>query len=165
MVMFPDNARKIHGVLQAVAPDFKLAVIAIGNARSTLAIRDCAGRRRPGGPAGRPHAGRRGRRVPAWRPSPSWACRRGFPTARCAWPCCCAGKVIFMVGLYLGGKRYDVRFETDGRLHPAARRPGRARTPAACRVARLRGAAGSLCREAPYNWFNFYDYWREETLH
>ena len=28
-------------------------------------------------------------------------------------------------------------------------------------VARLE----ALCREAPYNWFNFYDYWREETLH
>ena len=22
-----------------------------------------------------------------------------------------------------------------------------------------------LCREAPYNWFNFYDYWREDSLH
>ena len=40
MVMYPDNARKIHSVLQAVAPDFKLAIIPIGNARSTLAIRD-----------------------------------------------------------------------------------------------------------------------------
>jgi predicted LPLAT superfamily acyltransferase len=23
----------------------------------------------------------------------------------------------------------------------------------------------TLCREAPYNWFNFYDYWREDLVH
>jgi predicted LPLAT superfamily acyltransferase len=40
MVMFPDNARLIQGVLQAVAPDMALEIIAIGRPGSTLAIRD-----------------------------------------------------------------------------------------------------------------------------
>jgi predicted LPLAT superfamily acyltransferase len=90
MVMYPDNARKIHSVLQAVAPDFKLAVIPIGNVRSTLAIRDALddgclvgmlGDRMLGGDAARAGVVK----------CPSSACRRRFPTARCAWPCCCAG--------------------------------------------------------------------------
>jgi predicted LPLAT superfamily acyltransferase len=72
-------------------------------------------------------------------------------------------KVIFMVGLYRGGNRYDVRFETDGRLQPAAHRPGASATPSCVRrlqdyVARLE----ALCREAPYNWFNFHDFWNED---
>jgi predicted LPLAT superfamily acyltransferase len=70
-----------------------------------------------------------------------------------------------MVGLYLGGKRYDVRFETmaDFTQPPAdpAERERLIRSALHDYVARLE----SLCREAPYNWFNFYDYWREDPPH
>ncbi|HLL11947.1 MAG TPA: acyl-CoA synthetase, partial [Rubrivivax sp.] len=40
MVMYPDNAQKIHSVLQAVAPDFKLGIIPIDHSGSSLAVRD-----------------------------------------------------------------------------------------------------------------------------
>ena len=124
MVMYPDNARKIHSVLQAVAPDFKLAVIPIGNVRSTLAIRDALdegslvgllGDRMLAGEAARagvvevPFLG-----VPA--PFSDGPLRLAMLLRR---------RVIFMVGLYLGGKRYDVRFETmaDFTQPPASPRP------------------------------------------
>ena len=72
-------------------------------------------------------------------------------------------RVIFMVGLYLGGHRYDVRFETlaDFSAAPADPAAREQLVQATLRdyVARLE----RLCREAPYNWFNFYDYWREDT--
>jgi predicted LPLAT superfamily acyltransferase len=164
MVMYPDNARKIHSVLQAVAPDFKLAVIPIGNVRSTLAIRDALddgclvgllGDRMLGGDAARagvvavPFLG-----VPA--PFSDGPLRLAMLLRR---------RVIFMVGLYLDGQRYDVRFETmaDFTQPPAnpAERERLIRAALLDYVARLE----ALCREAPYNWFNFYDYWREETLH
>ena len=71
-------------------------------------------------------------------------------------------RVIFMVGLYLGGRRYDVRFETlaDFRQPPAAAadREALIHQTLHAYVARLE----ALCREAPYNWFNFFDFWREE---
>jgi predicted LPLAT superfamily acyltransferase len=74
-------------------------------------------------------------------------------------------RVIFMVGLFLGGRRYDVRFETlaDFRDPPndAAARESLIQQALADYVARLE----KLCREAPYNWFNFYDYWREDEAH
>jgi hypothetical protein len=64
--------------------------------------------------------------------------------------------VIFMAGLYLGGNRYAVHFEP---LADFSER--RARTRAAIDAAV--GATPQLlerhCREAPYNWFNFYDFW------
>ena len=71
-------------------------------------------------------------------------------------------RVIFMVGLFLGGKRYDVRFQTlaDFRNPPTdpVAREQLVRETLHAYVAKLE----SLCREAPYNWFNFYDYWRED---
>ena len=73
-------------------------------------------------------------------------------------------RVIFMVGLYRGGNRYDVRFESlvDFRHPPAdlVERERLVRSAVADYVRRLE----TLCREAPYNWFNFYDYWDEDGL-
>ena len=71
--------------------------------------------------------------------------------------------VIFMVGLYHGGHRYDVRFEplADFRDPPTdpAERERLVQAAVADYVARLE----ALCREAPYNWFNFYDFWHEDA--
>ncbi len=67
--------------------------------------------------------------------------------------------VYFMTGLYRGGNRYDIHFE---------RLADFSQTSPADREAALRRAIGrytqlieSHCREAPYNWFNFYDFWKE----
>ena len=66
--------------------------------------------------------------------------------------------VIFMTGLYLGGNRYRIHFEV-------AR--GFFRVPAAERDSAIRGAVERFaavlerhCRDAPYNWFNFFDFWQ-----
>ena len=63
------------------------------------------------------------------------------------------------------GRRYDVRFETlaDFRDPPADPAAREALLQQALRayVARLE----QLCREAPYNWFNFHDFWHEDAAH
>jgi predicted LPLAT superfamily acyltransferase len=68
-----------------------------------------------------------------------------------------------MVGLYHGGARYEVRFEplADFRTPPAgaAERELAVQQALAAYVQRLE----QLCREAPYNWFNFYDFWHEDA--
>ena len=162
MVMYPDNARRIQGVLQALAPGFELPVVAIGRPGSTLAIRDAlaAGRlvglladRRLGGDGLRsgtvtlPFLG-----VPA-----------AFSDGPLRLAMLLRQRVLFMVALYLGGARYDVRFETlaDFRDPPAdaAARDALVQRALADYVARLE----ALCREAPYNWFNFYDFWDEDS--
>ncbi len=168
MVMYPDNARKIHSVLQALAPDFKLAVIAIGNSGSTLAIRDAL----DGGSL----VGLLGDRMLTAESARDAARTNivdipflGVPARFSDGPLRLAmllrRRVIFMVGLYLGGRRYDVRFETmaDFTAPPADTAERERMIQQALRdyVSRLE----ALCREAPYNWFNFYDYWREELAH
>ena len=185
MVMYPANAHNIHSVLQAIAPEFKLAVITIGHPGSTLAIRDAlqAGRmvgllgdRLPpgsvggvgsvGSAGGAGGAGGAGA-APSARSKvvsmPFLGAPAGFSDGPLRLALLLRQRVIFMVGLYLGGDRYDVRFETlaDFRQPPtdAAAREQLVLDALQCYVARLE----TLCREAPYNWFNFYDYWNEDT--
>jgi predicted LPLAT superfamily acyltransferase len=67
--------------------------------------------------------------------------------------------VVLMMGLYLGANRYRVVFEPLADftgVAPAAR-------AAAVRAAIERYAAAleRHCREQPYNWFNFYDFWAQ----
>jgi len=68
--------------------------------------------------------------------------------------------VFFMTGLYLGGNRYRIHFEplADFSATPRGERD------AAIRAA-MHAYAGRLthfCRVAPYNWFNFFDFWQEK---
>ena len=161
MVMYPDNARKIHSVLQAVAPDFKLAVIAIGNPGSTLAIRDALDAGHLVGLLGDRHHAEAARSAGVTIPF------LGQPALFTDGPLRLAmllrRRVIFMVGLFLGGRRYDIRFETMVDFsHPPADPAAREQlVQQALRdyVTRLE----RLCHEAPYNWFNFHDFWREDV--
>ena len=161
MVMYPDNARKIHSVLQAVAPDFKLAIIAIGNAGSTLAIRDALDSGHLVGLLGDRFLNADKARSPGIL-LPFLGVPALFSDGPLRLAMLLKRRVIFMVGLFLGGRRYDVRFETlaDFRDPPAepAAREAMIRQALIGYVARLE----SLCREAPHNWFNFHDYWRED---
>jgi len=66
--------------------------------------------------------------------------------------------VLFMSGLYLGGNRYAIHFERLADFSHLER-PGR---DAAIQSAVVAYAAclERHCRAAPYNWFNFFDFWR-----
>jgi len=164
MVMYPENARLIHGVLQAVAPDFELGIIPIGQRGSTLQIRDWLD---GGGLAGL--LGDRFLRNDSARGGtvllPFLGADAPFTDGPLRLAMLLRRRVIFMVGLYRGGRRYEVRFETlaDFRQPPdeAAERERLVHAALAAYAARLE----ALCREAPFNWFNFHDFWREDTAH
>jgi predicted LPLAT superfamily acyltransferase len=66
--------------------------------------------------------------------------------------------VLFMTGLYLGGNRYRIHFEPLADFTEVTRGNRDAAIADAQRayVARLE----HYCRLAPYNWFNFFDFWR-----
>ena len=65
--------------------------------------------------------------------------------------------VVLMAGVYRGGNRYEVFFEVLATPPESRPRDGEAWVDAAMRryVERLE----HYCRDAPYNWFNFYDFW------
>lgn len=160
MAMYPDNARLIHDTLQAIAPGFHLDIIAIGRPSSTLAVRDwldagglvgMLGDRVLGSDSARlvelPFLGRTAR----------------FSDGPFRLALLLKRPLVFMAGLYRGGARYDVRFEplADFSAVPAdpAARDNLLRDALQAYVQRLE----RLCREAPYNWFNFYDFWNEDA--
>ena len=65
--------------------------------------------------------------------------------------------VLLMVGVYRGGNRYDLYFEELMDMSKAdLPRNELIRQAQLCYVARIE----HHCRNAPYNWFNFYDFWK-----
>jgi hypothetical protein len=66
--------------------------------------------------------------------------------------------VLLMAGVYRGGNRYDLYFE---QLVDMGAVEGVSRNEV-LRQAMQQYVAGieRHCRNAPYNWFNFYDFWK-----
>jgi len=66
--------------------------------------------------------------------------------------------VIFMTGLYLGGNRYAIHFDflADFSKIPRSQRATELQV-AMNHYAKL---IDHYCRKAPYNWFNFFDFWQ-----
>jgi predicted LPLAT superfamily acyltransferase len=68
--------------------------------------------------------------------------------------------VFFMAGLYRGGNHYHVVFErvADFSATPSVFRDAAVRSA----IERYAALLDGHCRRDPYNWFNFYDFWRTD---
>jgi predicted LPLAT superfamily acyltransferase len=62
-----------------------------------------------------------------------------------------------MAGIYRGGHRYEVHFETLAEAQ--ATRPPDCAAWLDTVMRRYVSRIEHYCREAPFNWFNFYDFW------
>ena len=65
--------------------------------------------------------------------------------------------VVLMLGLYRGGNRYELYFEKLFEPADVGRRKAAVAIENAVRLYARR--LEHYCRQAPYNWFNFYDFW------
>jgi predicted LPLAT superfamily acyltransferase len=153
MVMYEDNARQINAALAAINPAVVQDIIPLGQIDSMLQVQArldegvvlgvLADRALDTGPAltlsflGQPAA---------------------FPLGSMRLAAMLKRPVVFMTGLYLGGNRYEIHFEAladfthleragrDAAIHQA--------------VSDYAACLERHCRAAPYNWFNFFDFWR-----
>ncbi len=165
MVMYEDNAHHVNRVLAAINPSLTDSIIALGRVDSMLRVKHALD---DGGLVG----------MLADRTlgdddddaSVREASLLGAPVAIPTGPFRMAAMMrrpaVFMVGLYRGGNRYDVHYEDAARLLHARRRAGRARAAATgaaidAAIERYVARLEHHCRAAPYNWFNFYDYWND----
>ncbi len=159
MIMYEDNARLINATLAAIAPDAKLHTIALGRVDAMLALRRWLD---DGGVAGMladrtlPGNARRSKTVTL----PFLGAPARFADGPFRLAAMLRKKLVFMAGVYRGENRYELHFAELADFSKAG--------PAADRDAAIRGALEryvatleSLCRSAPYNWFNFYDFWAE----
>jgi len=167
MLMFPDNARQINAMLDAISlPERRPHVIALGRPSSMLALRDWLD---TGGMAGlladrtltgqEGDGGQRGKSLEL----PFLGQPATFNDGPFRLAALLRRRVFFMAGLYVGGARYDVIFEPladfSERIADPAERERRICSAVEAYVKRLE----SLCRTYPYNWFNFHDFWLEDA--
>ncbi|HEY5000166.1 MAG TPA: acyl-CoA synthetase, partial [Usitatibacter sp.] len=155
MAMYEDNARKLNEALAAIAPAARQDIVSLGHAGSMIAL---AARLDEGDLVG-VLADRTLSDEPALR-LPFLGHAAPFPTGPMRMAAALRRRVIFMTGLYRGGNRYDVRFE------PLADFTGLEDLSRVERDQRIREAVAAYARrvehharEAPFNWFNFHDFW------
>jgi predicted LPLAT superfamily acyltransferase len=82
----------------------------------------------------------------------------GFPRGPFRMAALMRRPVVFMAGLYLGGNRYRIRFERLADF--SQQQPGRRQAATEDAMRRYAALLESHCRAQPYNWFNFFDFWR-----
>ena len=155
MLMYEENARKINAALEAINPAATADIIALGRMDSMIEARDkldhgylvgMLADRGLGDDATVDHEFL-GKMAP-------------FPVGPFRMAALLRRPVFFMAGLYLGGNRYQIHFEP---LADFSETP-RAERDAAMRAAQQRYAErlSHFCRLAPYNWFNFFDFWQKK---
>jgi predicted LPLAT superfamily acyltransferase len=149
MVMYEDNARMLNETLAAISPAASQDVIALGQFDSMLRVRD---RLAEGAVVG--VLGDRGLGDEDARCVPFLGAPARFPTGPMRMAAMLRCRVYFMAGLYLGGNRYALHFEPIADFGASPQEPG---AVLAAYVACLE----RHCRAAPYNWFNFYDFWAD----
>ncbi|MFH1603707.1 MAG: acyl-CoA synthetase [Pseudomonadota bacterium] len=153
MAMYPANARQINSTLAAINPRAMQDIIALGKVDAILAIH----RRLEEGAMVGILADRATGRRDQYIDIPFLGAPARFPTGPFRMAALLRHPVYFMAGLYRGGNRYEVHFEllTDFSQGAPASRDADTREVLEKYVAALERHSKS----APYNWFNFYEFW------
>ena len=153
MAMYEDNARKVNNLLAALNPAALPEVIPLGRMDAMLRIREDLDRGMFVGMLADRTLGSEDARQVMFLGAPA-----RFPSGPMRAAALMRRPVIFMAGLYCGGNRYRIVFEQladFSAIAPAARE---AAIDAA--IDRYAARLEHYCRTAPFNWFNFFDFWR-----
>jgi predicted LPLAT superfamily acyltransferase len=152
LLMYEENAQKVRAALAAINPNLATEVIGLGRMDSLIAV---AERLRQGHFIGvladRNLDGKDMVRFPFL------GATAGFPAGPFRVAMMLQRPVVMMAGIYRGGRRYEVHFETLAEA--ATTRPPDAQAWLDDVMTRYVTRLEDYCREAPYNWFNFYDFW------
>jgi predicted LPLAT superfamily acyltransferase len=153
MAMYEENARKVSAMFKALNPANRSEVIALGQIEAMLRIRErldegvfvgILGDRSFGGEPGLPvdFLGR-----PAI-----------FPLGPMRAAAVLRRPVYFILGLYQGGNRYRAVFEPLADFSEV--RSGERQAAVETAIRRYVTLLEKYCRSDPYNWFNFFEFWR-----
>jgi predicted LPLAT superfamily acyltransferase len=153
VVMYEENARKLNSVLKAINPDLTQQVIALGKVDSMLKVEQALQRGEFIG-------------ILADRGLESGSASvtldflgepAKFPSGPLRMAYMLKSPVLLMAGVYRGGNRYDLYFEELVDMSKTEQPRNEMIQQAQQRyVERIE----YHCRNAPYNWFNFYDFWK-----
>jgi predicted LPLAT superfamily acyltransferase len=154
MAMYEENARKVSAMFKALNPANKSEVIALGQIEAMLRIRErldegvfvgILGDRTLGGEPGM---------LVDFLGHPAL-----FPLGPMRAAAVLRRPVFFMVGIYRGDNRYHAVFEPLADFSEL--RADQREAAVAAAIRRYAALLEQYCRSDPYNWFNFFDFWRE----
>ena len=152
MVMYEETTRELNGVLGAINPALAGDVIGLGEVDSMLKVeRALAQGEFIGMLADRTIQGKGTISVPFLGTAAQ------MPVGPFRMAAIMKRPMVLMFGLYRGGNRYDIHFERFADTTCTDRGTRDAVIEQAVR--RYAERLEHYCRLAPYNWFNFYDYW------
>jgi predicted LPLAT superfamily acyltransferase len=150
ILMHEDNAARVKAFFDALGGEARAAaIIPLGRPDAMLRVREALARGELVGLLAdrAPHDDKLLRVPFLGQPAP-------LPTGPHVLAALLRAPVMLAFGLRRGPRRYEVRFE------PFATP---ARADVAASVAAYAARLEALCREAPENWFNFHDFWREDA--
>lgn len=154
MLMYPDNARMVTQTLAAINPALADSVIALGRSDAILRARDHLA---AGGCVGILSDRSVSHDDGSAKSLDFLGSPASFPTGPFRLAALLRAPVVFMAGIYLGGNRYHLMFAPIADFQDVTP----AQREAAILEAQQRYVAllEAQCLKAPWNWFNFYDFW------
>ena len=158
MAMYAENARKVNAALSAINPDAQPDIIALGHIDSMIQVHDLLTGGAIVGMLGDRSLGNHDTRQIDFLGDPA-----ALPLGPFRMAAIMKRPVLFMTGLYRGGNHYDIHFETLADFSAEAPR-GRALAVQAA-MTRYAALLEQYCYQAPYNWFNFFDFWQPPISH
>jgi predicted LPLAT superfamily acyltransferase len=153
MAMYEENARKINATLAAINPRMVSDIVPLGRLDAMLNI---ANRLDQGAFVG--VLGDRTLGPEPVQPVTLLGERAYLPTGPMRAAAILRCPVFFMVGLYRGKNNYHVVFERVADFSSTP--PGVRNVAVRSAIERYAAVLDRYCRSDPYNWFNFYDFWR-----
>ena len=155
MAMYEENARKLNATLAAINPHLVSDIVSLGRIDAMLNIAERLDRGAFVGVLGDRTLGREPVQAVSLLGE-----RAYLPTGPMRAAAILRCPVFFMAGLYRGKNNYHVVFErvADFSAIPAGARNVAVRSA----IERYAAVLDQYCRSDPYNWFNFYDFWRTQ---
>jgi len=157
MLMYEENAKKINATLNAINPQMTHDIIGLGHIDSMIQVSE----RLDEGYMVGILADRSPDNNDAHYSVDLLGSHVNLPSGPLRMAALLKRPVVFMTGLYLGGNRYAIHFDTLADFSNISRTERATALQTA--ITRYAELIGQYCRKAPYNWFNFFDFWQSTS--
>lgn len=156
LLMYEENALNIKKMLEAINPDAQQDIISLGRPGAMLEVREQLSSGALIGVLADRSLDDSGNVA-----VPFLGSEAAFPHGPFRMAAMLRHPVYFMTGTYLGGNRYTIHLELIMETANMAANREQAALLALQRYVQL---IEQHCLDAPYNWFNFFDFWRSKAL-
>lgn len=155
LLMYEENARNIKQLLHAINPNVQQEIISLGQPRAMLQVKEQINEGALIGVLADRSLDAIGNA-----PIDFLGSEAKFPTGPFRLASMLQHPVYFMSGVFEGGNRYKVHLEPILDFSAPTENKDAAVNQALLRYVEL---LEKHCKNAPYNWFNFFDFWQEKS--